>query len=196
VNIESNVLRSAGRFDVIATPIAGLSTLVRKPISDGRGSFERMFCAEDLATCLNGAVIAQINQTMTQQRGAVRGLHFQFPPHAEMKFVTCLRGEIFDVAVDIRRGSPTFLQWHGVVLSDQNRRTLVIPQGFAHGFQCLSEGCDLLYFHTAAYRADAEGALNVRDPRLAITWPLAIAHLSDRDDRHPMLAAGFEGVIA
>ena len=98
---------------------------------------------------------------MTASRGTVRGMHFQHPPHAETKFVSCLRGEVFDVAVDLRNGSPTFLHWHAEILSADNHRTLVIPEGFAHGFQTLSDDCEMLYFHTAAYNPEAEGGLNV-----------------------------------
>lgn len=186
--------RTSGRFDVVATLIAGLDVLVRKPVGDARGSLERMFCAADLAEWTAGLAIAQINRTVTRERGAVRGLHYQYPPHAETKFVTCLRGAVLDVAVDLRRGSPTFLQWHGEVLDEDNRRTLAIPRGFAHGFQCLRDNSELLYFHTAAYNAEAEGALNVRDPRLGIDWPLPVGQMSARDERHPMLDERFEGV--
>ncbi len=187
-------VRTCGRFDVVATAITGLDVLVRKPVGDARGRLERMFCASDLAEWTAGLPIVQINRTLTSQVGAVRGLHFQFPPHAEMKFVACLRGAVFDIAVDIRRGSPTFLHWHGEILDEENRRTLAIPRGFAHGFQCLKENSELLYFHTAAYKADAEGALNVRDPRLAIAWPLPVGQLSERDEGHPMLDDRFEGL--
>ena len=107
----------------------------------------------------------QINHTLTGRRGTVRGMHYQRPPHAETKFISCLRGEVFDVAVDLRHDSPTFLRWHAEVLSAENHRTLVVPEGFAHGFQTLAEDCELLYLHTAAFAADSEGALNANDPR-------------------------------
>jgi dTDP-4-dehydrorhamnose 3,5-epimerase len=102
--------------------------------------------------------------------------------------VSCLRGEVFDVAVDLRDNSPTFLRWHAEVLSADNHKTLVIPKGFAHGFQTLTDDCEMLYFHTAAYQPGAEGGLNVLDPRLAIKWPLDVDVLSDRDRSHPMIA--------
>ena len=186
--------RTHGRFDRVATAIAGLDVLVRKPVGDARGHLERMFCASELAEWTAGRAIAQINRTLTREVGAVRGLHFQYPPYEETKFVSCLRGAVFDIAVDIRRGSPTFLHWHGEILDEDNGRTLAIPRGFAHGFQCLKENSELLYFHTAAYNADAEGALNVRDPRLAIAWPLHVGQMSERDERHPMLDDRFEGL--
>ncbi len=126
----------------------------------------------------------------------MRGLHFQHPPDAETKFVHCLRGEVCDVAVDLRRGSPTFLRWHAELLSADNHRTFVIPEGFAHGFQTLADDCEMLYFHTAGYRQEAEGGLNAQDPRLAIRWPLPVAGLSPRDAEHAPLAADFAGVAA
>jgi dTDP-4-dehydrorhamnose 3,5-epimerase len=138
--------------------------------------------------------IAQINHTITRKKGAVRGLHFQHPPHAETKVVSCLRGEIFDVAVDLRSGSPTFLQWHGEILSAGNRKSMLIPEGYAHGFQALTEDCELIYLHTAAYHPEAEGALNVADPRLNIAWPLPFVDLSDRDRSHPLIDKIFHGI--
>lgn len=186
----------SGRFDIHATPIDGLRVLQRKPIGDSRGYLERLFCTDELQALLPGKRIEQINHTLTSGRGTVRGLHFQHPPHAETKFVHCLRGEVFDVAVDLRRGSPTFLRWHAEVLGAGNHRTFVIPEGFAHGFQALSDECEMLYFHTAAYRQDAEGGLNPRDPRLAIAWPLPVAGLSPRDAAHALLDAHFDGVAA
>jgi dTDP-4-dehydrorhamnose 3,5-epimerase len=181
-------------LQVLPTPLKGLHIVQRKRLEDARGYFSRLFCAQELALAGFELPVAQANQTLTWQRGAVRGLHFQHPPHAEDKFVSCLRGEIFDVAVDLRRGSPTFLQWHGEILSAGNQRSLLIPQGFAHGFQTLSEGCELLYLHSRAYAPQAEGALHVSDPALAITWPLPIAELSPRDASHPPLTAAFRGL--
>ena len=139
--------------------------------------------------------IVQINHTLTVMRGTVRGLHFQYPPHAEIKIVSCLRGEVFDVAVDLRQGSPTFLQWHGEILSASNHRTLLIPEGFAHGFQTLSDDCELLYFHTAAYQPSAEGGLNAQDPKLNIFWPETVVELSSRDAGQPLVNEEFVGVV-
>ena len=182
------------RFDVLDTTLAGLQVLQRKPIGDSRGYLERLFCVDELQTLIPGKHIAQINHTLTESRGTVRGMHFQRPPHAEIKFVSCLRGEVFDVAVDLRDNSPTFLRWHAEVLSADNHKTLVIPEGFAHGFQTLTDDCEMLYFHTAAYQPGAEGGLNAQDPRLAIQWPLPVAGLSPRDAAHPLLNNDFTGV--
>jgi dTDP-4-dehydrorhamnose 3,5-epimerase len=136
----------------------------------------------------------QINHTLTAKRGTVRGLHFQYPPHAEIKIVSCLHGEVFDVAVDLRQGSPTFLHWHAEILSANNHRTLLIPEGYAHGFQTLAEDCELLYFHTSAYQPGAESGLNAQDPALNIHWPEAVIELSSRDLAHPYITADFVGV--
>lgn len=184
----------SARFDILETPLSGLRILQRKPIGDNRGYLERLFCSEELQALAAGRHIAQINHTLTASNGTVRGMHFQRPPHAEIKFVSCLRGEVFDVAVDLRDNSPTFLCWHAEVLSADNHRTLVIPEGFAHGFQTLTDDCEMLYFHTAAYQPGAEGGLNAQDPRLAIQWPLPVVGLSPRDSAHPLLGEGFTGV--
>ncbi|MBD3812300.1 MAG: dTDP-4-dehydrorhamnose 3,5-epimerase [Betaproteobacteria bacterium] len=184
----------SSRFDILDTPLPGLRLLQRKPIGDSRGYLERLYCAEDLQILASGKNIVQINHTLTASRGTVRGMHFQRPPHAEIKFVSCLRGEVFDVAVDLRHNSPTFLRWHSELLSADNHKTLVIPEGFAHGFQTLTEDCEMLYFHTAAYQPGAEGGLNVQDPRLAIRWPLPVAALSPRDAAHAFLDDRFTGM--
>lgn len=181
-------------FVAIPTPLAGLVVVQRKRLEDMRGFFSRLFCADELSTVGFALPIAQINQTLTRKRGAVRGLHFQHPPHAEDKFVSCLRGEIFDVAVDLRRGSPTLLTWHAEMLSAENSRSLFIPQGFAHGFQALTDDCELLYLHSRPYAAQAEGALNVNDPALNIAWPLAFTDISQRDSAHPRITEEFNGI--
>jgi len=183
------------RFIVLETPIEGLKVVERQLMGDSRGFLSRLFCAEELAAAGWSKPIIQVNQTFTQRRGTIRGMHFQKQPHAEMKLVTCLHGEIWDVAVDLRVGSPTFLKWYAEKLSSSNHRALLIPEGFAHGFQTLSDDCELLYLHSAAYAAGAESALNVIDPLLSITWPLAVTEISARDAQHPMLDNQFRGVI-
>lgn len=182
------------RFEIRPTPLAGLAVVRRLPIGDARGSLERLYCSTELRDLLGGRPIAQINLTRTAAGGTVRGMHYQSPPHAETKVVTCLRGVVFDVAVDLRRGSPTFLTWHAEELRGDGLTTCVIPEGFAHGFQTLSDDCEMLYFHTAAYAASAEGGVHPMDPRLAIAWPAPVAALSPRDAGHPPLAADFAGI--
>lgn len=183
------------RFEIIETPLRALKLIQRNPLGDSRGYLERLYCTDEFRTLLQGGKgIAQINHTFTAKLGTVRGMHFQHPPHSETKFVSCLRGGVFDVAVDLRKESPTFLRWHAEVLSDESHKTLVIPEGFAHGFQTLAENTEMLYFHTAAYEAAAEDGLNPRDPKLDIQWPHAVTELSARDAAHPLLDDEFSGV--
>jgi dTDP-4-dehydrorhamnose 3,5-epimerase len=182
------------RFAITDLPLEGLRLVERLPHRDARGFLARIFCAEELAAAGWTGPVAQINHSCTASKGSVRGLHYQLPPHAEMKLVTCLRGAVWDVAVDLRAGSPTFLHWHGEALSAENHRALLIPEGFAHGFQTLTGDAELLYCHSAAYAPGAEAALNALDPRLAIAWPAPVGDMSDRDRAHELLTAAFEGV--
>lgn len=182
------------RFTVTDLPLAGLKRVQRQRMGDNRGFLARLFCAEELASAGWTKPIAQINHTYTAKQGTVRGMHFQHPPHAEMKLVSCIRGEAWDVAVDLRFGSPTFLSWHAERLSAENGCALLIPEGFAHGFQALTDDAELFYCHSETYVAQAEGGLNPTDPRLSIRWPLAITEMSARDAGHPLITSEFKGV--
>jgi dTDP-4-dehydrorhamnose 3,5-epimerase len=181
-------------LEFLATPLDGLRLVQRQTVSDTRGFFCRVFDAEEFAAAGVAGSVSQINHTLTRRRGAVRGLHFQYPPHAECKLVSCIRGSVFDVAVDLRRDSPSFLRWHAEMLTAENSRSLLIPEGFAHGFQALEADCELIYVHTAAYRADAEGGLSPADPRLAIDWPLDVIDLSQRDRSHALIGPDWKGI--
>lgn len=183
------------RFEVYETALAGLKVIQRKPIMDARGFLCRIYCVNEFESFGFSRPIDQINHTCTHKIGAVRGLHFQYPPRAEVKIVICLKGEVFDVAVDLRHGSPTFLQWHAEILSDRNSLGVLIPEGFAHGFQALSLECELLYLHTEIYDSSSVGAVNVKDPALKIPWPLDITDISENDLNHPMLIDSFEGIF-
>lgn len=182
------------RFTVTDLSLAGLKRIERQRLGDNRGFLSRIFCAQELAAAGWHKPIAQINHTHTAQRGTVRGMHYQQPPHTEMKLVTCIQGEVWDVAVDLRAGSPTFLHWQAELLSAANHCALLIPEGFAHGFQVLEAESELLYLHTAFYTPAAEGGLRHDDPKLAIKWPLAVADLSGRDARHPLIDSNFQGL--
>ena len=138
--------------------------------------------------------VCQINHSFTRHKGTLRGLHFQHPPHAERKLVSCIQGEVFDVAVDLRADSPTFLQWHGEILSAQNQRSLYIPKGFAHGFQTLTDDCELIYLHSTEYQAQFEDGLNAHDARLNIDWPLSASEISARDQAFKPLSIDFKGL--
>lgn len=182
-------------MNIIDTPLPDLKLVESSPYRDARGAFTRLFCAEYLQSLLGHRQIVQINHSRTSRTGSVRGLHFQSPPHAEMKMIRCMRGRVWDVAVDLRAGSTTFLQWHAEELSGDDARMLVIPEGFAHGFQVLEPDSELLYLHTAAYQPASEGGLRYDDARLAITWPLPPQDLSSRDQAHPLITADFNGVV-
>lgn len=182
-------------FEITETALLGLVSIQRKRVGDDRGYFERMFCSQDLEFATADKTLTQINHSQTRRRGTVRGLHFQNPPYAEMKIVSCLKGCVFDVAVDLRKSSPTFLKWHGEVLSAKNSKTILIPEGFAHGFQTLEEDCEMLYFHTAAYHSKAEAGLNALDPKLSVTWPIPITERSHRDNQLQFIGEDFLGVI-
>lgn len=173
----------------------GLKQVERQPIADSRGSFVRMFCSDELKSMGWDKPIAQINLTHTKSRGAIRGLHFQRPPYAEMKLVSCTLGEVWDVAVDLRPNSKTFLQWHAANLSSKNGYSLLIPEGFAHGFQALTDEVEMLYFHSVKYEPNSEGGLNPNDPLLNISWPLGVTELSSRDQAHPFLNSQFTGIV-
>jgi dTDP-4-dehydrorhamnose 3,5-epimerase len=179
---------------ILPTPINGLFVVETTPFQDPRGAFARFFCERELASVIGTRRIVQINHSRTHAVGAVRGLHFQRPPHAEMKLIRCLKGKVWDVAVDLRAGSPTFLQWHAQELSPENTRMMVIPEGCAHGFQVLEQDSELLYLHTAFYAPEAEGGTLHNDSRLNISWPLPATDLSERDRRHPPLTAEFPGI--
>jgi dTDP-4-dehydrorhamnose 3,5-epimerase len=176
------------------TPIDGLLIIEHCPIHDERGFLERIFCQDTLNPVLKGKSICQINRTITRAKGTVRGLHFQYPPHSENKIITCLRGQVWDLAIDLRRGSPTFLQHYGILLSSSNKLSYLIPEGFAHGLQTLTSNCEMLYLHTATYAVEAEGTLNAMDPRLKIQWPRPITARSKRDKNQTMLTDTFQGV--
>lgn len=177
-----------------ATPISDLWVADTVVTGDERGAFCRFFCADDLCEAAGKRSIVQINHSRTQAVGAIRGLHFQYSPHAEMKMVRCLRGRVWDVAVDLRKNSPTFLKWHAEELSPDNGRLMIIPEGFAHGFQVLEAESELLYLHTASYVPAAEGGIRHDDPRFGIAWPLPVTEISLRDRQHSLLTADFSGI--
>ena len=191
--VERMTERVVDRFEVQPTKLAGLQVITRQPIVDSRGWFERAYCFDTFTQLGINKTISQINRSFTLQKGSVRGMHFQTTPFAETKFVSCLKGEVFDVAVDLRAGSPTFLEWYGEVLSADNQRSLLIPEGFAHGFQTLSADCEMLYLHTQKFDPASSSGINPLDPKLAISWPLAVTEMSESDKHRPMLD-NFEGL--
>jgi dTDP-4-dehydrorhamnose 3,5-epimerase len=179
---------------VYPTPVDGVFITETEPVLDQRGSFSRLYCKNELAAVIRSRNIVQVNYSCTSSAGSLRGLHFQHPPHAEMKLIRCLRGKVWDVAVDLRAGSPTFLSWHAEELSPENGRMLIIPEGCAHGFQVLADNSELLYLHTEFYSPESEDGVLYSDTLLNIPWPLPVTELSERDRTRPALPRNFAGI--
>ena len=178
------------------TLLAGVLQVHRQAHADARGSFSRLFSADALAAAGWTVPLAQVNHSVNTARGTVRGLHYQLAPWAEVKLVSCVRGCIWDVALDLRRDSPTFLRWHAQELSAQTGVALLVPPGCAHGFQALSDDAEIIYCHSAPFVPDAQAGVHPCDPRLGIDWPLPVQRLSQRDADWPALGADFTGVDA
>lgn len=179
----------------ITTPIAGLFEIELSVIRDERGWFTRTYSKEEFTRIGHTKEWVQANHSFTKAAGAIRGLHYQHPPHAEAKLVRCINGRVLDVAVDLRRNSPTFLCWHALELSAENRKSFYIPEGCAHGFQTLTEDCALVYFHTANYTPAAEAGIRYDDTALGIHWPMPPTDVSARDLNHPPIPPTFEGLL-
>lgn len=187
-------LLEGARVKLQATPIEGLWEVATEPVSDARGALTRLYCKAAFELVAPGLHFVQINHTVTEHRGTVRGLHVQRAPALEFKLVRCLSGRVFDVAVDLRHGSATFGCWHAIELSAHNQRQLLIPPGVAHGFQTLEDQVEMLYQHSAAYSPLHELGVRHDDPRLGVAWPLPVSVISQRDRDHLPLDAAFEGV--
>jgi dTDP-4-dehydrorhamnose 3,5-epimerase len=177
-----------------ATGLAGSYVIDPEPLQDERGWFARFYCKTEFAAIGHQKEWVQMNHSFTREKGALRGMHYQRPPFREIKLVRCIAGSVYDVIVDLRAGSASFLQCFGVGLSAQNKKMLYIPEGFAHGFQALSENTELIYLHSEFYTQGAEDGLRFDDPMLQIRWPLPITVISERDATHPYLTDNFKGI--
>ncbi len=180
---------------IINTDINDLFILKSEPLIDNRGYFERLFCMNELKELLNDNSIVQVNHSFTKKKGAIRGMHFQMPPKAEIKIVKCLKGSVYDVAVDLRNNSSTFLKWYSEVLTPENGLMMLIPKGFAHGFQTLEKNTELLYFHTEFYNKEFESGIRFNDLALKINWKLSVSEISDRDKSFKIIENSFAGLI-
>lgn len=176
-------------------PLKNACLIEPEPVSDHRGQFSRIFCKSELSKILgHDKEIVQINHSINKKKGALRGMHFQYPPKAEVKIVSCINGAVFDVMIDLRKNSKTFLNWHGEILTKENQKMMFIPEGFAHGFQVLEQKSELLYFHTEFYSPDHEGSIRYNDPAINISWPLDISEISEKDKKHSFLDDKFSGI--
>jgi dTDP-4-dehydrorhamnose 3,5-epimerase len=174
----------------LETKLDGAWLIEPEPISDARGYFARTFCMRDFEERGLENRFVQHSRSFSTKKGTLRGLHFQTPPHTEVKLVSCIAGAIFDVIVDLRPGSPTHLNWQGFELSADNKRQLYVPAGFAHGFQTLTEDAELNYLISAFYEPGASTGISYNDPAIGVDWPLPVSVISDRDKSwQPLLAA-------
>ena len=176
------------------TPLKGSYIIQPEPIIDERGWFVRTYCKNEFSSIGHDKEWVQLNHSFTLQRGTIRGMHFQLPPYEEIKLVRCIAGVVYDVIVDLRGGSPTFLHYFGAELSSLNRKMLYIPKGFAHGFQAMTDNCELIYHHSEFYSPGVEAGVKYNEPRINIEWPLPLTNISARDNQHPLLDAGFKGL--
>ena len=178
----------------IPTPLNGSYIIEGEPFTDERGWFARYYCRNEFEEIGHNKEWVQLNHSVSYKKGTIRGMHFQKQPFAEIKMVKCIAGRIYDVIIDLRKDSETFLQWFGTELSAQNKKMLYIPEGFAHGFQCLMDNCELIYHHSEFYKPEAETGIRFDDPQVKIEWPLSMTIISPRDKQHPWLDKNFKGI--
>ena len=176
------------------TPLQGSYIIEPEVFSDSRGWFSRYFCKNEFLTINHTKEWVQMNRSYTTHKGTMRGMHYQVAPYREIKMILCIAGAVFDVIIDIRQDSPTFLQWFGAELSAVNKKMLYIPEGFAHGFQSLADNTELLYHHSEFYTPGSEGGIRYDDEKTAIKWPLPLSIISERDANHPYIDKNFKGI--
>ena len=171
----------------ITTSLAGVHLVELDRREDSRGFLARMFCEAEFAQAGLENRFVQMNNSASCHKGTLRGLHFQTPPHAEVKLMRVIHGAVFNVAVDVRRGSPTFAQWFGTRLDDRNRTMMYTPRGFAHGFLSLTDDAEVMYLSSAFYAPGTEGGVRFDDPTVGIQWPFPPQEVSDKDRAWPDL---------
>ena len=177
-------------MNIIESPIPGVFRIEPRILRDERGFFARDYCEQEYAKHGLETGFAQCNMSYNKQRGIIRGMHFQTEPHQEIRLVRCTRGAIFDVVVDNRPDSPTYLQWFGAELSEENRHVLYVPRGFAHGYQTLTEDAGVYYQVSTPYAPDFEGGLRWNDPAIGIEWPTTdtdVISVSAKDAAWPLI---------
>ena len=176
------------------TSLKGSYVIEIEPFVDERGWFARTFCKEEFSKIGHIKEWVQLNHSYTKQSGTIRGMHYQIPPFSEIKLVRCIAGSVYDVIIDLRKGSSTYLNYFGAELSSVNKKMIYIPEGFAHGFQALTDGTELIYHHTAMYTPRVEVGIKYNEPLISINWPFALTNISTRDNTHPGLDENFKGL--
>lgn len=175
------------------TPVSGAYVVEIEPLEDERGFFARSWCSREWERRGLNSRIAQCNISFNQQKGTLRGLHYQVKPHEEAKLIRCTSGMIYDVILDLRDGSGNFLRWFGVELNDQNRRMLYVPEGVAHGFVTLADRSEVLYQMSFPHAPESARGIRWNDPAFGIVWPLEPRWMSERDASFPLWPAGRGG---
>ena len=181
-------------MNFIETKIPGAFTIEVERIIDERGSFFRSFCKDEFKEINHSGDFIQFNHSVNSEKGTIRGMHYQLAPHQEIKLISCIRGRVYDVLVDLRANSPTFLDWFGIELSSELANMIYVPKGVAHGFQTLESDSELLYHHTSKYQPEVEGGVRFDDEMLGIDWPSEAKNVSERDRSYPVLSSDFKGV--
>lgn len=182
-------------MQICRLPLSGATLIKTSPIADHRGSFARLFCSKELSSVIGTRQVVNVNHSYTHRAGVIRGLHFQHYPHQEMKFVRCLRGAVYDVIVDLRQDSQTYMHWHSQVLDSRTMDMMCVPEGFAHGFQSLENNSEIVYFTTEYFTPECEGGVRYDDPAIGIDWPMAVTGISEKDASHPMISTETEDPV-
>ena len=177
-----------------ATTLKGSFLVNIMPQGDNRGWFARTWCKKEFEEIGHHQEWIQMNHSFTGNKGTIRGLHFQLAPHTEIKMVRCIAGSVYDVIVDVRKHSATYLKWFAAELSSVNKKMMYIPEGFAHGFQTLTDDVELIYQHTSFYTPEAEAGINYNDNTIGVQWPLPLTDISDRDRKLPNIDSNFKAL--
>ena len=181
-------------MEFISTTLEGLYVIKHNILSDDRGLFARTFCKSEFDKIGFKKEFVQFNHSFNLAKGTLRGMHFQKKPFCESKLIRCVHGSVYDVAVDVRKNSPTFLKHFAVELSSSNFLSILIPEGFAHGFQTLEDNTSLIYHHTQFYNPEADAGIKYNDSKLMINWPLQIINLSKKDLSYENINQNFKGI--
>lgn len=178
----------------IETHLSGVFTIKLDFLTDDRGFFARTFCKKEFSNFGFNVEFVQFNHSFNLAKGTIRGMHYQKPPFAETKLIRCVQGSVYDVAIDLRKDSPTYLQYFGTELSSSNINSIIIPEGFAHGFQTLEDNTSLIYHHSNYYTPNTEEGIRYDDPKINIQWQLPPVNISQRDLTHPFISTNFQAI--
>ena len=173
------------------TPLPGAYLVELEPFQDERGLFARTYCKNEFAEIGHDSEFVQFNFSVSKETGTLRGMHYQAPPNAEIKLLRCIRGAIFDVIVDVRKDSKTFLNSFGAELSEENMLSMYVPEGFAHGFLTLTDNAQLIYHHTQSFSPEDYRGIRWDDPAVRVKWPFQPTNITEKDRSYPLIDEGF-----